>query len=728
MKLRHDNVSGIGKEGCKDSAAGAAERSRISRLREIAAAGAIGFALFFSSGVARAQNGPDGGVPPRPDAAATAVADAGSEETAPASAPASARAPVAHTLQALPQAMSISIDSSSHPSNASAPDILTTNLLRMFRLRDLVRNPPAAPAEGQQATPERMAYDAAISAWSGAGTAATSIDAAIARAMRTLGRTAQTRESMGSDAAALEAKLTELDASIGAAGGTSYTLEAAGNTVACLLRMMRGGEVCTESAAPRPEDRATLAPALPPIEAIPDYFGSEFMLSGFGQGRFVMADPASTPALNSMFGGSGIAQGALNTWKDALEVLTNSPNDPAAQASAAHALHSALSQIPQDKEIWTRPGFNSAMVALNQGDLRGGLAALRSEPAFNAVWSTLGNLNQITLSQRAIARIRTGFQLRFPDGTNPQEFLSFRRGTEDRAYPWDVLYYHVGANYTNLLMSARLQAYSLDINTFSLTPSGPAVSVSGDGHAVDGMAGITFGGTMFRQPVEATLSARLGYLWWAIQAPDQQQRMLSVNDGTMYGMLDFNAAMVGYEGRTNAFRLSRWGLGIFNLNPYVNFTLTGRSFEGNNLRLEHSITPRYMLFWGRRQEGLENPLFFQNRVGADVRPLDFTIQQSSGLTWHAGPALSYNWNTEQGIHSFEPYAYGSLRWAAGGLGIDARVGYIAEAGGPEAYRAPSTVTGMLNLILTPAAWFSGGSGANTIRIDSGTGTGRGGNK
>jgi hypothetical protein len=733
VKLRHDNVSENARDGCKGSAARTAESARTSRLRELAAAGALGLALFIVPGFARAQNGPDGGAAPQPDASATAVAEAGTADAVPVSAPASpttAPAPTATAIEGLPGAMAVAVESSAHPANVNAADVLTTNLLRMFQLRDIVQSPPAAPASGQQATPERAAYDSAIRTWGGADAAVAAIDTALVRGMGNLRRLAQTPASMGADAAALEQRLVDLDNSIGGSQGSTQTLERAGNTVQCLVRMMRGGEVCTETVAPRAEDPPTIAPALPSIEMIPFYYGSDFMLSGFGQGRFVMADPTTTPELNSMFGGTNIAQGALSVWADALETLTNSPNDPAAQANAAHALHDALSQIPSNKEIWSRPGFNAAMTALAQGDLRGGLAALRSETAFNAVWSTLGNLNQLTLSQRAIARIRTGITLRFPDGTNPAEFLSFRQGTEGRAYPWDVLYYSIGANYSNLIMSGRLQTYNLDLNTFRLSPVGPARAVDGEGHAIDGMAGITFGGTMFKQPVEATLSARLGYLWWGIQAPDQEGRPLSVESGTMYGMLNFDAAMVGFEARNNAFRLSRWGLGMFNLNPYAYFTLTARSFVGNSMRIEHSLTPQYMLFWGRRQEGFENPLFFQNRVGGDLRPLDFTIQTGNGHTVYLGPGLQYTANIEQGIHTFEPYGHVSWRWAPGGLALDARVGWVTDVGGDEAFHVPRTVTGMLNVILTPAAWFSGSSGASTLRVDGGatTGTGAGANK
>jgi len=725
VKLRHGNTS-EDTVGCKGSAAQRSEVTRNSRFRDFAIAGALGFSLLIgSAGTARAQNGPDGGVAPQPDAGASVATDAGTADVSAEAAtldaaPSSAPAPVAQTIYGLPAALSVSLDSSTHPANVQAPDVLTTNVLRMFQLIDILRTPPAAPATGQQASPERLAYDAAIRLHGNSGAAIAAVETALARGIRNIGQIAQSRESMGADADALEQKLTAVNRAIGNLE-TSSTMEVAGNSITCVLRMMRGGEVCTESAAPRAQDRPTSLDALPIIEMLPYDFGTQFFLSGFGNGRFVMADPETTPILNSLFGGAGVAQNAMSTWADALETLMNSPNDPTALANAAHALHGALSQIPSDKQIWQLPQFNSAMAALANGDLRGGLASLRGMPQLNAVWSTLGNLNQLQLSQRAVARIRTGILLRFPDGTNPAEFLSFRRGTEGRAYPWDVLSYQVGANYTNLLMSGRLQAYTLDFSTFALSPSGPARAVEGQGHAVDGQAGITFGGTMFHDPVEATLSARLGYLWWGINTTDEAGRPLEAKDSSVYGMLNFDVARVGYEGRNSAFRLSRWGLGMFNLNPYAYFTLTGRSFEGNSMRLEHHLTPQYLMFWGRRQDGMSEDMFYQHRVAADLRPLDFTIQSGNNQTWYVGPGLHYSWNTEQGIHSLEPYAHVSYRWAPGGLAVDARVGYFTEVGGDSSFRAPNTVTGTLNLILTPTEWFRSSQGS--VRVDGGVNAG-----
>ncbi len=728
MRLRHDAVTDNAREGCKGSAARTLSDSGQGRLRRIAAAGALGLAVLFGSASARAQ---DGGAPPAPDSAAApdaAAAEAAApSDAAPAEASAPASAPAAAPqqapgIQSLPGAMNVPLESDTHPANATDPAVLTTNTLRILQLGDILRSPPAAPRDGEAPSPERSAYDSAVRAFGSEAAAIAAVDEAAARAINNLGGAARTRDAMGSDAQALQARLQSLDESIGNIDAPEPLIRA-GNSVGCLLRMMRGGEACADTeAAPQERDRPSGTEELPIIEMLPFDFGSQFFLSGFSNGQFTMTDPETTPALSSLFGGESVAQGALNAWGNALETLMNSPNDPGAQASAAHALHEALSRIPSDKEIWTRPGFNEAMTALHQGDLRGGLAALRSEPAFNAVWSQLGTLDQLTISQRPVARLRTGINLRFPEGTNPSEFLAFRRGSEERRYAWDLLYYNVGANYANLLMSGRLQSYNVDFNTFALTPAGPARTLEGEGHAIDGMLGLTFGGTIFRQPVETTLSGRLGYLSWDIESTDNNGRPISASDGTMYGMLNLDFSMVGYEGRTSDFRLSRFGLGMFNLNPYAYFTLTGRSYIGNMMRLEHSITPQYLMFWGMRQEGVSEDLFFQHRVGADVRPLDFSFQHGHGLTWYVGPGLHYMCNTEQNIHSFEPYVHASLRWAEG-VSADARVGYFMDAFGDESYHAPRTVTGTINLVLTPTLWFSGSSSSGSVSVDAGAGAG-----
>lgn len=734
MKLRHGNVSDDS-VGCKGSAARQAETARFSKLKQFALAGAVGFSILAgAAGTARAQ---DGGGAPQPDASASSsanadsatadgsvAADARTDSATADAVPTSAPAAVATTLPGLPAALRASPESATNPMNVQSADVLTTNVLRTFQLLDLLRTPPAVPVSGAQASPERQAYDSAISTYGSADAAIIAVETSLARGIRTLGQVAQSREGMGTDAAALETRLRQVNRAIGNFEA-STRMEGSQDAIACLMRMMQGGRVCTETTPVRSRtlDPHSALDELPVIEMLPYDFGSQFFLSGFNNGQFVMAEPSTTPILNSLFGGADVAQNAMNVWANSLETLMNSPNDPAAIANAAHALHGALSQIPSDKQIWQLPQFNSAMSALASGDLRGGLASLRSMPQMNAVWSTLGNLNQLQLSQRAVARIRAGFILNFPDGTNPAEFLSFRRGTEGRAYAWDVLRYQIGGNYTNLLMNGRLQAYTLDFNTFALSPAGPARAVEGQGHAVDGMAGITFGGTMFRDPVEATLSARLGYLWWNISTADDQGRTLEAKDGSLYGMLNFDVARVGYEGRNSAFRLSRWGLGMFNLNPYAYFTLTGRSFEGNSMRIEHHLTPQYLMFWGRRQDGMSEDLFYQHRVGADLRPLDFTIQRGNGQTWYAGPGVHWSWNTEQSIHSLEPYGHVSYRWVPGGLALDARVGYYTELGGDSSFRAPNTVTGSLNIVLTPAEWFRSSSSSGSVRVDGGVNAG-----
>ncbi|MEW6035544.1 MAG: hypothetical protein AB1529_02940 [Candidatus Micrarchaeota archaeon] len=678
------------------------------RAREFMVAGTLAVAGLIAPGYALAQDGGPSQPPPPRQPAAVQRADGGATASAPTN------DQLITTLNALPG----DVTAITHPVNAPTMEALSVNLVRLHDIRELLLNPPAS------GDARRPVYDRAMALYgNNRGTALDAVTRAYSTALHRLHGMVAADENARIETAGLEQRLVRIERGV-AMGESNYeALDPVSSEVAELIRAIRGGRITDH---PTQQDRAVTNPSLPLIAMLPFDFGSQFFLSGFGNRQFVALDAASTPALNSLFGGESIAQESLNTLASAYAVMMNSPGDLSAQADAARALHSALSRIPSDKEIWNEsvhPNFAAAMQALSRGDLRGGLDALRREVAFNAVYDSLGNLHQVTISQRALARIRTSLILRFPEQENITEFQAYRRGTSDRPYAWDVLHYDVGANYAWLLMSGRDQTVSIDPATNQAVSRGPARPVEGDGHAIDLQAGVTWGGSMFSQPVETTLTGRLGYLWWNIDQTvniNGSAERLSVNQGSIYGLLNFDVAMVGYEGRMSSFRLSRWGLGTFNTNPYAYFTLSQRWTEGNALRLETSLTPHYMLFWGKRQELLDDSWFFQHRVGADLRPIDFSIQSGQNWTWYFGPGLRYDLNTEHLIHSFEPYVHASFRYA-GGVALDARVGYFMDRFGQEAYHVPDSVTGTLNLVLTPGYWGSSGSVSGGVRLGTDSG-------
>jgi hypothetical protein len=596
-----------------------------------------------------------------------------------------------------------------HPINAPNAEAAGVNFMRVFDIREIVLHPPA---ENQ---PMRPVYDRAVQLYGGRDAALAALDRAVIDMVDRLHDKIVSGDRTMSDPNGLERRLAAMDRGIGRGEGDYYNLEPAGVDAAELLRFVRGGDL---NAAPRPEDRASGVQPLPIIETIPYDFGSYFPLNGFGDRQFAALQGGSTPTLNSLFGGEGNAQAAVTEMAEAYATVLNSPDDLSAQQAAARDLLEALNRIPRDKEIWNasvHPHFAAAIAALERGDLRTALSELTQETSLNAVYDDELRLHAVTVSQPAIARLRVGALVRLLERDNISENLQYRRGPSGRSAAWDVLYHDFGANYAWLLMSGSDQVYQIDRTTNQPVAVGSPRRVDGDGHAADLMYRVTWGGSMFRTPVEAALSLRLGWMWWGLQSEGPNGELMEVSANNPYGIASFDVTHVGYEGRIPPFRPSRAGIGIFNLNPYTYVTLTGTYIESTTggLRLAGHYTPRYLLHWGWQEAVTGKEVFFQHRPGIDIRPLDFTIQSGQTATWNFGPGVSYDANVDRNIHSLEPYLYAGMRWT-GGVEAQARVGYFMEFGDNESFHIPNTLTGSLNLVLTPGEW--GNGGAFQVRI------------
>ncbi len=680
-----------------------------SAARQFAVAGALGFAILIGSpSPAQAQDS-------RPAATSQQARQAGRHTPAQLSA----------TLSAMAGSRQAPFQPLLNPDAA----VVTDNWLAVNELRELLLH---APAQGDAL---RGVYDAAVSAYGSRDAALSAVTTAAVSGLSAIKTNARSFSDLGNGRETLVAALGRIDRGIGEGDG-DYAAFDHGNDVSCVLRMARGGDVCTAFAGPRPQDPAITREDVPLIELQPMTPSSVFLLNGLNRSQIYVLDGATTTTLNSLFGGQSNAQGAVNALGNAYATLANYPSDPTRQAQAAQALHDALSRIPQGRELWSRPEFNAAMAALARGDLRSGLDHLSRETALNAIYQNLTNMHQLNMTPLAVARWRAGIGVRFPEQNNIGEFLDYRRGPEGQGYAWDVLHYDLAFNYTNLLLNFSDQILTVNPATNTLTPLTSPVRVEGEGHAFDLMGGVTWGGSMFKQPVEATLSGRLGYLHWNVDHGfmiNGQSQRLDVSGDQPYGELRFNADFVGYEGRTSSFRLSRVGIGTFDLYPFVYFTMTGRWYQSNTVRIETSLTPQYQFFWGQMADGLSDKPFYQNRFSGDLRLLDFSIQAGRNNTIFFGPGFWYNYSarTDQdflrGINTMEPYVHAAWRWSRG-VALDARVGYIFDLGGDDSYHIPNTLTGTFNVVLTPALW-GGGSTSRMSGItrseDSGRAAGSG---
>ncbi len=666
------------------------ERIR-SAARRFAVAGALGFAVLAGS--------------PTP---------AQAQDSRPAATAQQQRGHTAAQLTTTLNAMAGSRQTPFQPLGSSDVSVVADNWLQVNELRELLLS-----GQPQTGDPKRAVYDSMVQTYGSRDAALTAVTSASVSGLAALKAGARATSDLGNSRDAVAAALLRIDTGIGE-GDTNYSAFEHGNDVACVLRMARGGEACATYAGPRPQDPPITRAHVPLIELQPMLPSSVFLLNGLSRSQIYVLDGATTTTLNSLFGGQGNAQGAVNALGNAYATMANYPGDATRQAQAAQALHDALSRIPGGREIWSRPEFNAAMQALARGDLRGGLDHLSRETALNAIYQNLTNMHQLNLTPLAVARWRASLGFRFPERNNIGEFMDYRGGPEGQAYAWDVLHYDVAFNYTNLLLNFSDTILTVNPATNTLVPVTSPVRVEGTGHAFDLMGGVTWGGSIFSQPVESTLSGRLGYMYWNVDhgfVINNQRQTLDVSGGQPFGELRFNADFVGYTGRTAPFRLTRVGIGTFDLYPFLYFTVTGKWFESNSLRIETSLTPQYQFFWGQSADGLADKTFFQNRISGDLRVLDFSIQAGQDHTLYFGPGFWYNYaaRTDQdftrGINTMEPYLHAAWRYRQGVM-FDARVGYIFDVGGDDSYHIPSTFTGTFNLILTPALW--GGGSSNNI--------------
>ncbi len=656
-------------------------RNSIRHTAKWAAAGALGLALLIG--------GPN---------------SSHAQEQQPPAAAEQARPTTAEQLSSFVASLNQPMESVDHPANATDPETLAGNILAMNALRDLIdRDRPS------EEDPMRAVYDAASSA---------PIDQSLIRATRNLLAIADARAAedysgpefaVGRHNDDLVAALSAIDRGIGEGEERYLDLDPAGTSVARLLRLLRGG-------APAPEldeeDRAVPRAPLPLIA--PQRFdpGSFVLLTGTGSNQAVAFDPEVTPTLVSLFGSETIASNVMGALGNAYATQINNPGDLGAQQEAARALHAALSQIPANKEIWSRPEFNAAMEALARGDLQGGLNHLSNEVAFNAAYQALNNLHYISISQRAIARIRAGATVRFPWRGNEDDFLAYRRRQTPDSFDWDALHFDLGVEYLNLLITGFDQTIIVNPDTNTATFAGDRRRIEGSGHSIELNTALTLGGSMFEYPAEMTLHFAAGYRWWEVETT-VGGRSLTASDAAPYiGHWGLRMDFPGYDGQTSSFRLERVGIGAVALNPLVYATVAQRWMEGNEVSLHSRLTPYYLLFWGQRfsPETFSEETFFQHRLGADFRPIDITYQPSANSTWFFGPGMRYEASIDHdsefgGIHSLDFYGNIGYRHRRG-FEFDLRAGAAGEVGGEEYQRLPWTPTGSLNIILTPQRWGS----------------------
>lgn len=606
-------------------------------------------------------------------------------------------------IRQLPSAMS-----ATHPTNAPTALAAANNAIIIAEILQIVRS--ARPPEGDA---RRAVYDAAVSTLgegNGRDGAITYLTESHKASITRLHSLATSASDMGDSVRNVEMMLAAIDQGIGAGLAQYLPYETIGNQVSTLLRIARGGESRTASTA---TDTSSTVQPMPLIETPLRDLGPIHLLSSSAGESVVALNAASTPALNSMFGGESIAQGGMNALANAYATMANHPNDLAAQTAAATALHTALSQIPSDKEIWNtsvHPHFNAAMQALQRGDLRTALSELSQEPSFNSVYGQLNNLYIISVNQRAISVMRAGVTTRYQFGENQDAFTSFIRGSADGTFEPRVLWLGLGLHYERLLLSGQLRQLAVTPGAAgsagTITETGRRrVEGTGDVFTVTPQLGVGF--SAWGNPVEMIIHCSVGYQTYTVGAdvPTQgggSERLETSVAGAYGGPWGAQFNFPGREGQRMMVRMSSVSAGMVgnpaDLNAYANVTFEGRWHEGNTMRIRSEATVGYQHF------------LQQHGTVADIRPADFSFQ--FGPNWNLFFGPGFRWTTrydsegEAAYHTLDGYGVLGFQFqdptiaVIRGVGVDARAGYLQEVGGREEDRIPSSPYGSLNLSIT----------------------------
>jgi hypothetical protein len=469
--------------------------------------------------------------------------------------------------------------------------------------------------------------------------------------------------------------------------------------IAALIRAASGGALKT---VPKLGERAKEALPVPIIEMPIRDLGPIHLLKSKQNDTMVAVNADPTPAISSMFGGDVNARAAMLALGNAYATLTNSPNDLAAQQTAAKQLYDALNKIPKDKEIWTRAGFNSAMANLNRGDLRNGLSDLSGETAFNAIYGSLNNLYVISVSNRAVSIMRAGVTVRYEFDKNVDAFEDFIRSARGGKFQPRILYLALGLHYEYLALSGQLKQYQVEPGVGGQPGNVKEISkrpLKGTGNVIGVTPQIGLGASAWGKPMEIVLYANFGYRQWEMGTDIVSQTgaaptHLSIGEKNAFlGIVGTEVRFPGLRGQKSTVRIGSVGAGIVaGLNPYAFITVEGLWKETNKVRVRSELTPQYSYF-------LE-----QHRPGFEVKPAEVTVQLKPGIMLHVGPGFRYNYNHGSKTHTLDGYGRLTLDLEKYGVALDLRGGYLGEVGGAKADRIPNSPYGSFNITLRPGDW------------------------
>ncbi|MBN1170157.1 hypothetical protein JXA56_03970 [Candidatus Micrarchaeota archaeon] len=587
-----------------------------------------------------------------------------------------------------------------HPIKANNAYSSATNCLKIWQVLRIVSGPKPAASSNNRAI-----YDRAVDLL-GAGdrdAAIVSLSAALNDSLEKTEKLApKSKSDFGDRATAFEKMLRQIDAGANADKEKLYSgLRPARGSITALIRVFEGAPVATTA---RTQDAPTTSEAIPIVVPPMHDLGPIILVDSGKKDSVVTINGQPPAAFLTLFSSQEDAQGAVNAIASAYATRANHPNDQDAHRTAAQRLHTALSRVPDSREVWQSPNFQAAMRALQAGDLDSGLRELLNDPRFNAAMNDLSNLYVISVSQRAVSVMRAGLTIRYEFDQNLQAFEEFRRGTKKGVFQPQVIWLALALEYSYYVMNGQLSQLrpvqgasgELGLERVGGRP------LRGSGHRLGITPQIAVGTSFWGQPTEIILHATAGYDQSKIQATIQNEngtteRLSTGGQGMFIGLIGTEVRFRGKEGDINTVRVENIGGGIVptgildrdatpRANPLGYITFSGNWAESNKLTLRTLLTPQYSYF-------LE-----EHRAGAQLKPVDLTMQAHPDWTLYGGPSFRYEYNINGKVSTYDVGASLGLRYKRKGA-LELGTGYVFEKGGDESQRIPSTVYGSVNLTL-----------------------------
>lgn len=446
--------------------------------------------------------------------------------------------------------------------------------------------------------------------------------------------------------------------------------------------------------------------------ALPD-LSTYRLVSDTGGRQFYVVPPRPNDETIMLYGGEETATNALGAYSEGIAFLRNYPNQATSQEARdiAGRIYNAFAGF-LGSDMGSDPAFAEAMRLFNEGDLSGGLDALRGVSWLNGTRSLLNNIYSVEVSDHAITVARLEARVVFEWGTNYRDFQDFIKrysGEEASQREFDpiLLYTAIGLAYDYLQVGAMYQWMQVS-EAGELVTRGEPIGVRGEAHAASITSAWGIGSFVAGEPLETVVHVTGRYTYLDAGAnvvmPDGTTRRVGPDPSHSFSIdvIGVEFRLPGREGERNIFRLERAGVGLIpdpnnpiqnvpGANIYAQTSLLWEGVGTPTLSIQSYFTAGFAYFL---HTGL---------LTAEVEPATFTYQ---GETWNivVGPYMRVEQEfpddfSRVGVTRLEPgvRARFPLIPSSNVFEISIRAGASVEVGGSESERAPAAA----QILVTP---------------------------